>query len=82
MKITRKETIEREFIEKIQCDVCKKYFDDELDLQEFICLNMIGGYNSVIGDDVRWTIDICEKCFYEQYKDNIRIYNYEKDCFE
>jgi hypothetical protein len=57
----------------ITCDVCgKKYFerkedgnanhDDAIEIQEFHCIDFVGGYGSVFGDGNRIKCDICQHC--------------------
>jgi len=48
----------------IICDICKKEYNvnDDFELQEFTCLDFIGGYSSVFGDGVEYKIDICQYC--------------------
>ena len=46
----------------ISCDCCKKEFADIMDRQEFICINVVGGYNSFIGDGVHYQCDLCSSC--------------------
>ncbi len=56
----------------LQCDVCKKIFKDQMDIQEFIRINEVGRYSSKIGDDIQWKIDICQECFYSAFGEYIR----------
>ena len=62
------ETKEVQKISEVTCDICKKNFDtkkDELEIQEFVYIRDIGGYNSVFGDGVEIHYDICQHCFYD-----------------
>ena len=52
--------------DKVICDICKKEFDakkDIMEVQEFIYVRNIGGYNSIFGDDEEIYYDICQHCF-------------------
>ena len=64
------ETVEREYIESVTCDVCQRTFDDVVELQEMIFIEFIGGYTSVFGDGTKVSLDICQDCF------NIILGNY------
>jgi len=55
-------------IESIQCDKCKKVYSDEMELQEFNHIELIGGYSSVFGDGSKINIDICQHCLYDMIK--------------
>lgn len=56
------ETVERKHLESITCDKCKTTYTDELELQEFLVIDIVGGYNSVFGDMSRISADICQHC--------------------
>lgn len=60
------ETIEREQVESITCDVCKKTYpgNDYIEIQEFHHVDFIGGYGSVFGDETRVRCDICQHCLH------------------
>ena len=63
------ETIEREQVESITCDVCKKTYpnkggNDYIEIQEFHHVDFIGGYGSVFGDETRVRCDICQYCLH------------------
>ncbi len=66
MKITKTETVEQTTTVAIQCDICKKQYTDTIDLQEFILIEGVGGYGSVIGDGTAYEVDICQHCFKEK----------------
>ena len=56
----------------IECDVCHKGFDPEVDIfetQEFLCIDFRGGYGSVFGDENKVQCDICQHCLKELIKD-------------
>lgn len=67
MEITERYIATMHKIIGLKCDVCKKEYNDEMDIQEFIRLKQRSGYSSIIGDDIEWNIDICEKCFVEKF---------------
>ncbi|MEJ0050126.1 MAG: hypothetical protein WDN02_02730 [Methylovirgula sp.] len=56
----------------ITCDRCqatyhpKEKFADEMEALEFLSCEAIGGYGSqFIGDGVRWSFDLCQKCTHD-----------------
>lgn len=55
------------FVHKIECDKCKKQFDerDFINWQECVSINNTGGYGSVFGDGARIRLDLCQDCFKE-----------------
>ena len=72
MEITESKLITKNIFVALQCDVCKKIFKEPMNIQEFIRINEIGGYSSVIGDNIQWEIDICQECFYSAFGEYIR----------
>lgn len=65
MKKYIKETVEVNQLKDIVCDVCKKIFDvkeDDMEIQEFHCIDFMGGYGSIFGDGVEVKCDICQRC--------------------
>ena len=46
----------------ISCDCCKKEYSDVLDTQEFLRIDEVGGFNSVMGDEVHYRCDLCSSC--------------------
>jgi uncharacterized Zn-finger protein len=62
------EVTKKEFVTKsITCDICGKTYDldtiaGQLEEQEFLFLDFIGGYNSVFGDMNHIECDICQYC--------------------
>ena len=78
MIIEKKESVMREISIPIGliCDVCKKEYkisgehvtkiNDEMEIQEFVRINTVGGYNSVFGDGREIKLDMCQKCFNEK----------------
>jgi len=67
----------------IVCDRCgREAFwegDSEFEAQEFKCYADMGGYGSIIGDEVEWTLDLCQHCFVELCGDYIQYHNIEGD---
>lgn len=57
----------------LKCDVCGKEYlrgngvevKDDLEIQEFLRVDFVGGYGSVFGDGVHVQCDICQKCLME-----------------
>ncbi len=63
-----KETISKivECTTSITCDRCGKVItrDDIVEWQEQQCFDGCGGYGSAFPDSVRWTLDLCDSCWY------------------
>jgi len=52
-------------LKSITCDVCKKEYDAQKDIdeiEEIIVINEVGGYGSVFGDGTSIKLDICQHC--------------------
>jgi hypothetical protein len=80
MRKYEKIKVEQERFKSIQCDVCKKdysYSDDKNDfeIQEFLSFHSVGGYASVFGDCVEFSIDICQHCFKEKLGEYVQYHN-------
>lgn len=60
------QVIQKEII-NIVCDKCGRVTtpDDVMEYQEGCCIEFIGGYSSVFGDDNHITCDLCQRCMYE-----------------
>jgi hypothetical protein len=43
-----------------------------MEIQEFISIDNIGGYSSVLGDGVNYKLDMCQNCFVKLLGDYIR----------
>ena len=54
-------------LEGIRCDVCRTYYNDVFELQEFFSVNDVGGYYSILGDGTKIMIDVCQYCFKEKF---------------
>jgi hypothetical protein len=54
-----------EKIHSIVCDCCKTEFTRVLEIQEFLSFSDTAGYgNRVVSDMTRWSIDLCQDCWY------------------
>ena len=62
MRKTVEETVTKMRVVSIICDCCKKEFDNDIDLQEFLFYYNTGGYNSVFGDGVSMSLELCQDC--------------------
>lgn len=71
-RVKIKETRYIDKIKSITCDICKKDYDDVLEIQEFHHIHFVGGYNSVFGDESMIECDVCQHCLYEMIKNNYR----------
>ena len=66
MIINKLETKRTPVPDKVICDICKKELDakkDIMEVQEFIYVRNIGGFNSIFGDGEEIYYDICQYCF-------------------
>jgi hypothetical protein len=57
----------------ITCDCCGVEYKDDMDWQEFLRINDIGGYKSAIGDEVHFKCDLCSKCVVKLLGDYLSI---------
>ena len=56
-------TDEVEILDSLECDICHTSYDDVMEIQEFIKIDFVGGFQSIFGDGNRLKIDICQHCF-------------------
>lgn len=58
----------------ITCDVCKKEFDDQMEIQEFASFGDRAGYGNVVfGDGTDYDIDMCQYCFKEKLGEYVTL---------
>lgn len=69
----RTETVEKQVVESVTCDVCRRTYDDALELQEFLHWRNTGGYSSIFGDGSVLELDLCQKCQQELLGGYIRV---------
>jgi len=62
-------------ITSIECDKCKKVYDDIMNIQEFIHIDFTGGYSSVWGDMNTVEVDLCQNCGLEMFEKIARVKN-------
>ncbi len=60
-------------IEKIECDKCHNIYKDPMEIQEFLIVDFIGGYNSIFGDGNHIKTEICQYCFKKLFDGICRI---------
>ena len=65
MKIYKLVKIDSEELVSIQCDKCKKNYDDVLEILEFHHISFIAGFGSVWGDGDKISGDLCQHCLKE-----------------
>jgi hypothetical protein len=60
-----------EEITYVTCDKCGIIYSasDDLEIQEFLHIDFVGGYNSVFGDMIKVHCDICQHCLKEMIGD-------------
>ena len=59
-------------VESIKCDRCKTTYSDMIELQEFHCIDYIGGYGSIFGDNMRIQCELCQYCLSEMIEGYFR----------
>lgn len=59
----------------ITCDKCGKETTqhDPMELQEYYCIEFIGGYSSVFGDESHVECDLCQHCLKKMIGDFCRV---------
>ena len=57
----------------MNCDRCGNDVCDDLDLQEALHIDTVGGYNSIFGDENRIQCDLCQDCVKEVLGPFLRI---------
>lgn len=69
MEISHTENQPVKILDAVVCDVCGRRVTpaDHAEYHEMIRVGGLGGYDSVIGDGVRWTLDVCQRCFVERF---------------
>ena len=60
MRRYRRETINA--VDSLRCDRCGREDDDPMEMQEYLAIDFVGGYNSVFGDMDKYTGDFCQRC--------------------
>ncbi len=71
MKLYTKVTTDK--LCSIECDICGKVYEDQLDIQEFLNYEAVGGYGSVFGDGCDIKLDICQECLKKRLGKYIRV---------
>lgn len=74
MEITHIESQSVAVLDAVVCDVCgiRIASEDHVEYPEMIRVAGMGGYGSIIGDGVRWSLDVCQSCFVERLGPFIR----------
>lgn len=57
----------------ITCDACKTKYEDEFEIQAFVCIAKTGSYGNIFGDGVFIECDICQYCLKERLVGAMRI---------
>jgi hypothetical protein len=75
MKNFKEITTELEQLHSITCDCCKEEYlgKDTFELEEFLSLSQVCGYESVFGDGNTLELDLCQHCVKKLLEDYIRI---------
>lgn len=79
MKTYKSINIPSQVASTVQCDVCKRIYDldaandDIMEVNEFLNVKFVCGYNSVFGDLNRVECDICQHCLKEKLGEFLRI---------
>ncbi len=62
-----------------ECDKCEAVYevngsyDDCVEAQEFLCIDLTGGYASIFGDMARIQCDLCQSCLKELLGPYLRL---------
>ena len=72
--ITEKHEVEREFTVGFVCDKCGGLHEDGdlVEMQEMLYKHDVGGYGSLFGDGVGWSITLCQKCWHGMIREYIQ----------
>lgn len=72
MKKTHIETksLTQEVIDDILCNQCGESCQDEsgMNFEGLIETNVCGGYSSLLGDSIRYTFSLCERCLEQLFR--------------
>jgi len=49
-------------VDSVRCDCCGREDNNELEMQEYLAIDFVGGYMSVFGDGTEFTGDFCQHC--------------------
>ena len=49
-------------VDTVTCEVCGTEDFDPMEIQEYLAIDFIGGFQSVFGDMEEYTADICQRC--------------------
>lgn len=60
MRKYRNEIIE--IVDSVVCDRCGREDNSHMEIQEYLAVDFVGGYNSVFGDMEKYTGDFCQRC--------------------
>lgn len=58
-----------------ECDCCHTSYDEIFEMQEFLHINIMGGYSSIFGDGVNVECDICQRCLKKHLGNFLRVSN-------
>lgn len=61
----------------ISCDVCKKNYDDPIEIQAFHHLEKTGSYGFIFGDGALIQCDICQHCIKKLLENFLRVKHLE-----
>jgi hypothetical protein len=74
---TKPKTVTLQETESIICDVCKREVPvkDFGEIQEFLHINELGGFESIFGDGTVIKCDICQECLKKLLGPYLRLYD-------
>jgi len=49
-------------VDSVTCNRCGRTDNNELEMQEYLAIDFVGGFMSVFGDMEQYTGDICQRC--------------------
>ena len=49
-------------VDVVICDMCGQEDTDPMEIQEYLAIDFVGGFQSIFGDMEEYTGDICQRC--------------------
>lgn len=70
-EIISRTVVVSDVVSSVECDNCKKIIsaDDDIEFGEVVKIRFSGGFGSVWGDGSSVSIDLCQNCSLEIFKD-------------
>lgn len=70
----KKKKVKKDYPHTFICDCCEKRLSvKDIECQETLSIDHIGGYSSIFGDGSRVQCDLCQECVKQLLGDYLRI---------